>query len=192
MLDESLQGALMVIDALEELGISYYVGGSLASSTYGEHRSSLDADLIVDLRIEHVKPLVSRLQAEFYADDEMMRDAIARKSSFNLLHFHILSKVDVFIPKDRPYDRMQFERRILQQIHDETDREVYVASPEDTVLTKLEWYRLGHEVSDRQWRDIQGVLKARGNQMDHPYLRRWAAELHVADLLDRALEEAAE
>jgi hypothetical protein len=64
------------------------------------------------------------------------------------------------------------------------------ASPEDTVLAKLEWYRLGGEVSERQWRDVLGVLRARGSQLDLEYMRKWAGELHVGDLLERGLQEA--
>ncbi len=72
----------------------------------------------------------------------------------------------------------------------EPERTAYIASAEDTVLTKLEWYRMGGEVSDRQWRDVLGVLKVQGKRLDLAYLRRWATELGIADLLERALAEA--
>jgi len=99
-------------------------------------------------------------------------------------------KVDVFISKQRPFDRAQFERKAAQVVATEPERTACVASAEDTVLTKLEWYRLGGEVSERQWRDVQGVLKVQAAGLDLAYLRRWAAELQVADLLTKALVEA--
>jgi hypothetical protein len=70
------------------------------------------------------------------------------------------------------------------------ERTAYVASAEDTVLTKLEWYRMGSEVSERQWRDVLGVLKVQAERLDLAYLRRWAAALGVADLLEQALSQA--
>ena len=190
MNDEPMTAALRVIDTLEKLDVSYYVGGSLASSTYGEYRASLDADLVADLKNEHVKWLVKELGEAFYADEEMIQEAIARRSCFNLIHLQLADKVDVFIPKDRPFDRMTFQRRILQTIAHDPLRSVYIASPEDTILTKLEWYRLGHEVSERQWRDVIGVLKVQADRLDLAYLRHWAAELSIFDLLKRALDEA--
>jgi len=189
-MDESVEGALTVINALEDLKIPYYVGGSLASSTYGAYRATADADLIADIQQQHVDPLVSALSAEFYIDAEMIRDAIHSHSSFNLLGHRIFAKIDIFIPKDRPYSRVAFEHRTRRQIDADSQREVYLASPEDTVLAKLEWFRLGHEVSERQWSDVRAVLAARKNTLDLAYMRRWAAEITVADLLSRALDES--
>ena len=99
-------------------------------------------------------------------------------------------KVDIFIPKYRPFDRQQLARREKQVIGTEPDQTAYVASAEDIILAKLEWYRLGGEVSERQWRDVQGLLEVSGNRLDQNYLRRWAATLNVSELLERALSEA--
>jgi hypothetical protein len=190
MIDESIEGALRVIQELEKLNIPYYVGGSIASSTYGTHRSTLDADLIADLQEEHIDLLVAALQAEFHIDAEMIQDAIHQRSSFNLLGYHIFTKIDVFIPKRRPYDQMVFERRLRATVDEETPRMAYIASPEDTVLAKLEWYEMGHRVSERQWGDILGVLKVQHGRLDAAYLRHWAAELKVSELLEQALSES--
>jgi hypothetical protein len=181
---------LRVTEALERLGVAYAVGGSLASSLHGVMRSTLGVDIVADLRPEQVEPLVDALGSEFYADAGMMRDAIARQSSFNLIHYDTAFKVDIFCRARRGFDGMQLQRRVPAVIATDPERSIYVLSPEDIVLAKLAWYRLGGEVSERQWGDIQGVLATRAGELDVAYLRRWAGELQVGDLLERALEEA--
>lgn len=190
MPSESTRLTLLVTQTFERLGIRYAVGGSFASSLHGVMRSTLDVDIVADMRLEHIAPLVAALTPEFYADDEMMKDAIEHHSSFNLIHYETAFKVDVFIRKERAFDQAQLERRTLTVIATDPEASLYITSPEDTILAKLEWYRLGGEVSDRQWRDILGVLKTRAAEIDLPYLRRTAALLKVTDLLDRALGEA--
>jgi hypothetical protein len=187
---EATRITLLVTKTLERLGIPYAVGGSLASSLHGVMRSTLDVDIVADMRLEHIQPLVGALFKEFYADDEMMNDAIERQSSFNLIHYETAFKVDIFIRKSRGFDQMQLERRRTSAITTNPEETIYVTSPEDTVLAKLEWYRMGGEVSDRQWRDIIGVLKTRAGELDQAYLRKWAGELKVSDLLERAIKDA--
>lgn len=181
--------ALLVTQTLEQLGIPYAVGGSLASSLHGIMRATLDVDIVADMKLEHVEPLVAALSKEFYADAGMMRGAIEHHRSFNLVHYETAFKVDIFIRRPRAFDGLQFERKKYSIITTDPEQGIYVASPEDTILTKLEWYRLGGEVSDRQWRDILGVMKARAGGLETDYLRQWAAELGVSDLLERALRE---
>ena len=189
MQGEATRITLLVTQTLEALGIPYAVGGSLASSLHGVMRSTLDVDIVADMRLEHIQPLVAALSKEFYADDEMMRDAIEHQSSFNLIHYETAFKVDIFIRKARAFDQMQLERRRMSVIATDPEQSVYVTSPEDVILSKLEWYRMGGEVSDRQWRDIIGVLKTREGELDLDYLGKWANELKVTDLLERALHE---
>ena len=190
MQGDSTHVTLFVTQTLEQLGIPYAVGGSLASSLHGVMRSTLDVDIVADMRLEHIQPLVAALSKDFYADDEMMKDAIEHKSSFNLIHYETAFKVDIFIRKSRAFDQMQLERRRTSVIATDPEQSVYVTSPEDVILSKLEWFRMGGEVSDRQWRDILGVLKTRAGELDLDYLRKWAGELKVADLLERALTES--
>lgn len=190
MQSEIARITLLVTQTLERLEVLYAVGGSLASSLYGVMRSTLDVDIVADMKPEHIQPLVAALSKEFYADDEMMKDAIARRSSFNLIHYETAFKVDIFIRKLRPFDQMQLERRRALAIATDPEQSVYVVSPEDTILSKLEWYRLGGEVSEQQWRDIVGVLKTQASVLDLNYLRQWAGELGVSDLLERALKES--
>ena len=187
---DSIRVTLLVTDVFEKLGIRYAVGGSLSSYLHGVMRSTLDVDIVAEMRLEHVQPLVAALSPEFYADDEMMRGAIKHHSSFNLIHYETSFKVDVFIPKLRTFDRLQLGRRASAIVATDPERSLYVISPEDVILSKLEWYRMGGEVSERQWRDILGVLKTQAGGIDLDYLREWAKELKVSDLLKRALTES--
>ena len=178
-----------VVEALEQLGAPYHIGGSVASSIYGILRATIDVDLVADLRLEQVRPLVKQLEAAYYIDEDMIRDAIRHRSSFAVIHLDTMLKVDVFIPKSRLFDQEEL-RRVQQEVLAEGTRPFNVASPEGTILNKLEWYRMGGEVSDRQWNDILGVLKVQGTHLDMAYLQRWSASLNVTDLLERALVDA--
>jgi hypothetical protein len=190
MTAEPLAITLLVIEAFEKLNIPYLIGGSMASALHGTARSTLDSDLVADLRPDQVPSLVEILEHDYYIDQEMILDAIQHQSSFNVIHLETAFKVDVFIAKTRRFDQIQFKRRSLEVLSNEPERKAYVATAEDIVLAKLEWYRQGGEVSDRQWRDILGVLKVQANRLDLEYLQKWAAELKVSDLLGRALKES--
>ena len=178
-----------VVEALENLGVNYHIGGSVASSIYGIIRATIDADLVANLELKHVRPLVKLLEADYYIDEDSVRDAVKRRGSFNAIYLDTMLKVDVFIPKSRLFDQEELRRIQLQPLI-EGFRPFYVASPEGTILNKLEWYRMGGEVSDRQWNDILGVLKVQDSNLDMAYLQRWAVALKVSDLLERALVDA--
>jgi len=185
---EALRVTAEVAKVLDRLGVTYCVGGSLASSLHGVPRSTQDADLAAALEPGHVEPLAAALQKSFYVASERIEDAVRRRSSFNVIHLETLFKVDVFCVGDEPHARLELQRR--QRFTVAADRVLEVASAEDTVLHKLIWYRKGGEVSDRQWGDLMGVLQVQGERLDLDYLRRWAEELKVLDLLERALREA--
>lgn len=191
MLSEPIQVTMCVIDALEALGVRYAIGGSLASAVHGVVRATMDADLIADLKLEHVEPLARVLSEAFYADPDMMRDAIRRHASFNLIHLETMFKVDLFVAKPRPFDRAQLSRRQLHLLSEESNARAYVATAEDTVLAKLAWYQMSGSTSDRQWRDVLGVLRVQGDRVDLDYMQGMAASLGVSDYLAHALEEAA-
>lgn len=180
-----------VIDVLEDLSVPYYVGGSVASSAVGTARTTLDVDLVADLRAEQVPPFVTGLGNRYYANESAILDAVARESCFNVIHFATMFKVDVFTLKTRPYDQIAFDRRRQGCLSiGGHSAEFMLASPEDIVLNKLEWFRLGNEVSERQWRDVLGVLRVQRDRLDRGYLEKWAKELNLQDLLKRAQDEA--
>lgn len=190
MLPEPIAVTLLVIEALDNLDVPYFIGGSLASAIYGVARTTIDADLIADLRSEHAIPLAKELNKNFYVSIEAIQDAVKRRGSFNVIHFDTIFKVDIFIMKTRPFDLMQFERRVKQVISNDPPLNIYFASTEDTILAKLEWFRQGGEVSERQWKDVLGVLKTQLEKIDITYLKHWSVELGLSDLMERALREA--
>jgi hypothetical protein len=181
---------LQVAELLDRIGTPYLLGGSLASSMLGEPRSTVDIDLAIVLRSADVPALVAGLGSEFYVDEGAMRNAVERRSSFNAIHQPTILKVDFFVLGDAPFDRAQLEGRRLSPALEESGRRVFVSSPEDLILRKLDWYRRGGGVSDRQWRDVLGVLKVQGERLDFAHLRHWAAVLEISDLLERALSES--
>lgn len=190
MAPEPIAVTLQVTQLLEELDISYLIGGSFAGTIHGLVRTTQDSDLMVVLQPQHITPLVNALKDRFYLDENAIREAISLRRSFNLVHLESMFKVDIFVSKQRPFDRSQLARRTSQIISAEPEQSAYFATAEDTVLAKLEWYRLGDEISDRQWQDILGILKVQNNRLDIAYLQQWAVELAVVDLLQKALTEA--
>ena len=190
MLPEPIAVTLLVVEAFDQLGVPYFIGGSLACAVHGVSRATLDADLVAELKMDQIPDFVRRLSGAFYLDDEAIRSAILQNSSFNLIHLETSFKVDVFIRKTRPYDQVQLSRRTLQILAAEPERSAYFASAEDIILAKLEWYRLGGEASPRQWRDVVNVMKVQGSHLDMDYLRKWAVELGISGLLEGAILES--
>jgi hypothetical protein len=190
MQNEPIEVTLRVTAVLEKLGIAYVIGGSLASTLHGMVRTTQDSDIITEMHHEHIQPFVSALQGEFFMDEEMIADAIQRNSSFNILHRDTMFKVDILIPASHPFQKSQLVRAQRQAFELEQEMSANFASAEDTILSKLDWYRMGGETSERQWRDILGILKTRANELDVEYLNKWAKDLNVADLLERALRQS--
>jgi hypothetical protein len=190
LVSDPIHVALLVSDALEACHVRYLVGGSLASAVSGEPRSTLDVDLVVELTEKDVEPLVAALGDRFHVDADTIRRAVRERSSANVIHYPTSTKVDLFIMGGSPIDAEQMNRRQRVQVSTEPDRWLYVHTPEDILLQKLRWYRMGNEVSDRQWRDILGIILVQGNRLDQPYLSHSAEALGVSELLQRALSEA--
>jgi hypothetical protein len=189
-MNDLLGVALRVIDALDACGIRYTIGGSLASSFSGEPRASIDVDIVVDLADDRVDALLAALGDDFYADADALRRAVRHRANVNLIHHGSGVKIDLFIAGS-PLEMKQLERRRRAHVGGAPDQFVYMHSPEDILLQKLDWFRRGGETSDRQWRDVLSILIVQRGRLDEAYLQTVAAECGLSDLLDRARREAA-
>ncbi len=180
---------LEVARVLDNLEIKYLIGGSVASSLQGFPRATNDADVVVTISDQHIPALLDALKNSFYVDENVMRRAVQTKRSFNAIHFESLFKFDFYVASNEPFVHEQLSRRQLVNLRPETTQQVFISSPEDTILAKLSWYRKGGEISDRQWSDVIGVIKVQKTELDLKYLDEWADKLAVADLLGKALKD---
>jgi hypothetical protein len=189
---DPIEVAVSVATLLDRTGVPYVIGGSIASSLHGEPRSTNDVDFVVDLREEHIRGLLAGLGDEYYVDSPAVHDAVASSGSFNVIHLNTAVKVDMFVIGDDAFDRERLTRRqpVRLSRSDEKNTTIYLDTAEDTIVRKLEWFRRGGEVSERQWRDVLGIMRLQGARLDSRHMRTWAERLRVSDLLDRAAREA--
>jgi hypothetical protein len=176
----------IVATALREANVAFALTGSLASSIHGVARFDLNADITSEPFPGQESTFAAAFGPDYYVSEVAIRDAIQRQSSFGIIHLPSGFKVDVFIRKNTPFARSVLARRKSSVIPGDPPETIDVVSPEDIILLKLEWFRLGGESSDRQWGDVLGVFRVQAGRLDDAYLDRWAAELEVADLLTKA------
>ncbi len=174
--------ALHVGSLLDDIGVAWVIGGSIASSVHGEARSTQDVDMVVALRSQHVKPLAERLGRDYYVEVDEMQSAVSAAASFNAIHFASAIKVDFFVAGEDAFEAERLAHRERLQMPDGV---LYVDTAEHTMLRKLEWFRRGGEVSERQWRDVQAIARIQGERLDREHVRLWADRLGVTDLMQR-------
>jgi hypothetical protein len=189
-MNDALRLAADLGGVLDRLGVPYCICGSWASTLRGRPRQTLDIDLIVEMRDQHIAPLCAALTPRYYVSAEAVREAVEARRAFNVIDPDTGMKADCFVRGDAPFDLEEFARRRMRVINEAVGLEFPVKSPEDSVLRKLQWFRDGGGTSDQQWRDVLGVLAVNAGELDERYLDRWAAELSVSDLLARARDEA--
>jgi hypothetical protein len=192
MVQSPLEVLLEVVAILDREGIPYMVGGSFASSIHGMPRMTQDADLVVDLNSSQLASFVSSVESDYYIDREAAFEALANRSSFNIIHLESMFKVDLFVLRNRAFDQDSFSRRRFLTIGDKGAAKVAICAPEEMVVTKLEWYESGNRVSDRQYRDVLGMImvQTRAGQFDRAHAEQLARELGLVELLAQALDDA--
>ncbi|MBZ5579138.1 MAG: hypothetical protein LAP40_21455 [Acidobacteriia bacterium] len=177
-----------MVESLDRLGIGDCVVGSVASSVYGTPRTTMDIDMVTDIRQDQLPALAAELQGAFYADVDMMQDSWKHGRAFNVIHFASSHKIGIFPLSGDEYSQEAFGRRV-PGTQDGPGLPYAIATAEDTILNKLRWYRSGGENSEVQWNDLRGMLRVTGSRVDREYLSRWAPQIGVADLLERLLNE---
>lgn len=190
-MDDRLEALFLTTRLLDQLNIPYLIGGSIASSSYGEFRHTNDVDFLIQLLPKQVNQLLAVFSHDYYIDEVTVRRALDRGTAFNAIHFESAFKMDFFVAPTAPFETEQFARRRLERLSPDTDSRVYLASPEDVILSKLRWFRRGGETSEQQMRDVKGILKVEGEHIDRNYLYEWAPKLGIADLLEKLLGDKA-
>ena len=167
------------IEVLEQLNITYMVGGSIACSVYGEPRATLDIDVVVDLRPDQIRMLCEAFPPdEWYVSEEAVREAVAARDMFNVIHGASGNKIDFIVAKKDPWGRQQMAHR--RRVRILPDCEGYAAAPEDIIISKMAYYRQGgHE---KHLRDITGILKTSDEPVDRAYIAQWAEQLGLTEI----------
>ena len=181
--DDLIAALAPVVSCLKQLKVRHYVGGSVASSFHGAVRSTMDVDIVCELADNQVSQFTHRLIDDYYFSEHTIRQAIQDKSCFNLIHLATSFKVDFFVSRGRPFDIDCLLRCNLEDLSEEL--KVAIATPEDSIIAKLEWYRIGNEASERQWDDVSKLIRLLGDEADWEYLHRAAKSVGVKDLLER-------
>lgn len=180
------QATLGAAAVFARCGLRHALGGGLASSIHGEIRTTLDADFAAALPVLAVPRFVQVASVAFHVDEDEVRSAARDLCMFCMTHKPDLVKVDVHVVPDTGHHKAEFDRARWIQIGDERGEDVLVATAEDVLLQKLMWFQKGGESSQRQWRDVLGILKARAHNLDLGYVRAWADPQGTRDLLERA------
>lgn len=180
------------VDVLEKLKIPYAIGGSVASSFYGQVRFTQNADMSVAAFGNQIDTFCEAVKGDFYISSEAVRQAHTNASSFNVIHLDTAFKIDIFVVLDDPFKRQVLMRRTKAPLDESSARMYNFVSPEDIILLKLQWYLEEGSVSQKQWGDILGVLDAQKDALDMNYMRDWALKLSFSDLLNKALQQIKE
>ncbi|OQY07447.1 MAG: hypothetical protein B6I25_01855 [Planctomycetales bacterium 4572_13] len=174
-----------IINALEDANIPYMISGSIGSSFHGQPRATNDADIVIDPTVQQLSVFIESLGPEYYVSKEAAQQAIQNRSMFNVIDIQLGHKADLIVRKDRPYSQQEFLRKTRANF---LGIDTYVLSPEDSILSKLEWSK-GRQ-SQTQFKDALGVLIAQKDALDFDYLKKWAKELGIEDTLKNLFEEA--
>ncbi|HOW52436.1 MAG TPA: hypothetical protein PLV42_10395 [bacterium] len=174
-----------LVERLEAIGIPFMLSGSIASSYHGRPRATQDIDIIIEADLDKTLELFRSLGPAYYVSELAVREACTFQRSFNIIDMKTGYKADIIIRKKRAFSIEEFSRRLTVRLY---DLDLPVVTPEDAILSKLEW-SLASGGSERQFNDTLGIMQMQGTVLDRDYLRRWAKELGVGELLERLFAE---
>jgi hypothetical protein len=177
-----------VIQVLERLDIPYMVVGGFAAIFYGEPRLTIDVDIVVDMKWEHIAPFVAAFPIpDYYVSEEGVRDSLQRRYPFNVIQPTTGAKVDLVpLPHD-PFTRAAFQRRRRLE-YDESGCSATFITPEDIIVAKLIAYR--ETESDKHLRDARGVLMTQWGELDLEAVRRSARASDMLEQFELLLDAA--
>lgn len=176
-----------LIKKLDEQNIPYMLSGSVSSSLHGQPRATNDADIVIAPTEEQLIAFLKSLGDDYYVNPEAARDAFKSHSVFNVIDIQNSWKADLIIRKNRPFSREEFRRRQKANI---MGLDAWVVSPEDVILSKLEWAK--NSKSSQQLQDALGVATVQYDHLDRDYMHKWAKELQVESSLEELLKQAKE
>jgi hypothetical protein len=175
---------VQILELFEKHQISYMIAGSFASNIHGTPRTTYDADVVIDTNKESLNAFIAEIEESFYVSEEAALEALARQGMFNIIHLETGFKIDFIFKKSRDYSREEFKRRNQYTF---SDNKFWFASPEDVILTKLEWCKQGQ--SERQFEDALNVAKVQKDSLDLEYIKKWAKEINIIDLVNELIEK---
>jgi hypothetical protein len=182
--------ARILHSVFESLHIPYYITGGVCAIAYGDPRTTRDLDLVVECKPSEIMPMVARFEAEgFYCPPGAVEDIQFGKGRvLSITHMQLVLNADIVLNANTEFDRSKMERRRLEAIGLDESERFWLASPEDVILAKLLWGRQSQ--SEKQWRDVLGVLKVQRDSLDFAYLTQWAAQLDLTELVQQAIAAA--
>lgn len=165
------------IPSLDAAGIPYMITGSFASTFHGTPRTTHDIDIVIEPTMASLDRWLAQLPtSDYYVDVDTAREALRHRAQFNVIDIATGWKIDCIVRKARPFSVEEFARREPAEL---MGVPVFVATAEDTIIAKLEWAKLGD--SDRQRRDVEGMLGVLAAKLDYSYIERWIDELELRD-----------
>jgi hypothetical protein len=167
-------------DRIEPLGIEYMLTGSLAMMQYNFYRMTADIDIVIELKHEDANQIINAFEPDYYVPHGRLRDAIARKFMFNVIHQETAFKIDLVIKKTNEFQQNAFERR---QKKDFYGKEIYIITLEDLIISKLNWAK--DSLSEKQFTDVENLLQ---NEYDIEYVKTWTTKLGVFHLYEKCLK----
>ncbi|MBU0534398.1 MAG: nucleotidyltransferase [Candidatus Omnitrophica bacterium] len=174
---------IKVIVQINNLGFPYMLTGGMVVLFYGKPRTTHDIDIVVEISENNIFEIINSFKEEFYVSEEGIKDAVSHKTMFNIIHPETGMKIDFWMLKDIPYEKVIFQRRVKKEIF---GKEVYISTPEDTIIRKLLWYK--ESDIDKHFNDALGIFQIQHENLDYDYIQQWVKELKVSDIWGKVKE----